>query len=52
MGGIRDRAKDILKVVPEPPQQINSYGPTAGLFTQLTGTAHETMWQNWKSWER
>lgn len=45
--GIRDRARDILSVVPPIGQQINSVGSTAQLFTQLTGTSQATLEQNW-----
>lgn len=48
MANIRERAKQILMVVPEPPGQINSDGPTAAQFTSLTGTPHETIWKNWE----
>lgn len=48
MSDIRDKAREILKAVPEPPAQINSNGPTAATFTRLTGTPHETMWKNWQ----
>lgn len=45
--GIRDRAREILSVVPPIGQQINSVGSTAQLFTQLTGTSQATLEQNW-----
>ena len=34
---MRERAKEILSAVPPLGQQINSDGPTAALFTKLTG---------------
>ena len=43
---IRERAKEILKEVPEPPKQIESDRDRA-LFARLTGTSHDTMWKNW-----
>lgn len=47
MADIRDRAEEILSVVPPIGQQINSDGPTAALFTKLTGVTHETLVKNW-----
>ncbi len=47
--GIRERAKDILKDVPALGQQINSDGPTAALFTKLTGgVTHASLVADWK----
>ena len=48
MGDIRDKAKEMLKAVPEPPAQINSDGATAGTYTKLThGLTHKSMTDNW-----
>src|SRR5439155_1233090 len=47
MGDIRDKAKELLKDVPEPPGVITSDGKTAALFTRMTGTSHEVMKANW-----
>lgn len=48
MSSIRERAKEILSQVPEPPQQITSDGPTASLFTKLTGgVLQSTLEANW-----
>ena len=45
---IRSRAEEILKEVPLLGQQINSDGPTAALFTKLTGgMTQETLQKNW-----
>jgi hypothetical protein len=44
---IRDKAREILAVVPET-GQITSNGGTAAKFTSLTGTSHETMKKNWE----
>jgi hypothetical protein len=46
MGDIRERAREILSVVPPLGQQINSVGPTASLFTQLTGVSQDTLTKN------
>ena len=46
---IRERAKQILSAVPPLGQQINSDGPTAALFTKLTGgVTHERLVKNWE----
>src|SRR5271155_1590698 len=47
MSEIRDKAKDILAVIPEAPRDIRSSGATKDLFTSLTGTSQETMQHNW-----
>src|SRR5205085_8161573 len=47
MGDIRDKAKEILSAVPEPPAVITSDGKTHDAFTRLTGTSHKTMKANW-----
>jgi hypothetical protein len=47
MGDIRERAREILSVVPPFGQQVNSVGPTATLFTQLTGVTQATLQANW-----
>jgi len=49
MSDIRERAREILSVVPPLGQQINSVGPTASLFTQLTGVDQATLQKNWAS---
>ena len=47
---IRERAKQILSAVPPLGQQINSDGPTAALFTKLTGgVTHERLVKNWEN---
>jgi hypothetical protein len=47
MGSIRERARQILSVVPPLGQQINSVGATASLFTKLTGVDQATLQKNW-----
>ncbi|WP_411726567.1 hypothetical protein [Methyloglobulus sp.] len=45
---IREKASEVLKGVPPLGQQINSDGPTAALFTKLTGgVTHATLVKNW-----
>jgi hypothetical protein len=44
---IRDRAKQILSVVPPLGKQINSVGATADLFTKLTGKTQAQLQSNW-----
>jgi len=44
---IRSRAEEILKEVPDYGKQINSDGPTAALFTKLTGVNQQTLTDNW-----
>src|SRR5271166_5157947 len=44
---IRERAKQILSVVPPLGQQINSVGATADLFTKLTGKTQAQLQSNW-----
>jgi hypothetical protein len=44
---IRERAKKYLDQVP-PNQMITSNGPTASLYTKLTGLKHEGLWDNWR----
>jgi len=46
MAGIRDKAEEVLRVVPTA-GQITSNGKTADTFTKLTGTSQETMKKNW-----
>jgi hypothetical protein len=46
---IRERAKEILSVVPPLGQQINSVGATAALFTKLTGRTQSDLQTNWDS---
>jgi hypothetical protein len=49
MTDIRERAKEILSAVPPLGQQVNSDGPTAALFTKLTGgVTHATLVKNWE----
>lgn len=47
--GIRDRARQILSAVPPLGGQINSTGPTAQLFTKMTGMTQATLEANWAS---
>ncbi len=47
MGDIRDKAKEILAPIPEPPAIITSNGKTHDLFTRLTDVSQETMKANW-----
>jgi hypothetical protein len=44
---IRERAKQILSVVPPLGKQINSVGATADLFTKLTGKTQAQLQSNW-----
>ncbi len=44
---IRERAEDYLKVVPALGMQITSNGPTALLFTKLTGATQAALEKNW-----
>jgi hypothetical protein len=47
---IREHAKEILNAVPPLGQQINSDGPTAALFTKLTGgVTHDQLVKNWQA---
>lgn len=46
---IRERARQILSKVPPLGQQINSVGPTAGKFVEMTGTSQATLEANWKT---
>ncbi|MBI4907432.1 MAG: hypothetical protein HY820_27650 [Acidobacteria bacterium] len=45
--GIRDKARQILSIIPPIGQQINSTGPTAGLFNQVTNMTQATLQANW-----
>lgn len=47
--GIRDKARQILSIIPPIGQQINSTGPTAQLFTQVTNMTQATLQSNWDS---
>ena len=44
---IRERAKQILSVVPPLGKQINSVGATVDLFTKLTGKTQAQLQSNW-----
>lgn len=44
---IRDTARQILNVVPPIGQAIASVGPTASLFTKLTGLTQSQLLQDW-----
>jgi hypothetical protein len=48
MSSIRDRAREILSAVPPLGQQFNSDGPTAPLFTKMTGLTHENLVYEWE----
>lgn len=45
--GIRDRAREVLSIVPPIGQQINSNGSTASTFTQITGMSQSALEANW-----